>query len=333
MDRWALGLTNRFLATATEGYERYLTVNVLRAFEQFVDDLSNWYIRRSRRRFWNDDVAALRTLWVCLVQCLRAVAPIMPFLTEHLWRYLVVPVCPDAPRSIFLAGWPVAQPADDALLADVAAMREVIELGRRARAVAKLPLRQPLAKLVVDGPAGLAKHASEVAGELRVKDVVFEPIEATEIKVRPNLKALGPKLGKDVNVVRQALAAGKFALQPNGSYVVAGHTITEENMLIERLHKEGWAVASNDDNTVTIAFDTTLTDELRLDGRVYDLIHKVNGLRKEAGLELSDRILLDLPATDADLLPYAEWIKAETLADSLTATGDDITLTRVAKLC
>jgi isoleucyl-tRNA synthetase len=329
MDCWALALTNRFLATATEGYEQYLTVEVLRAFEQFVDDLSNWYIRRSRRRFWNDDVVALRTLWVCLVQGLRAVAPIMPFLTEHLWRFLVVPVCLEAPRSVFLAGWPVAQPADDALLADVGAMREVIELGRRARGAAKLPLRQPLAKLVVDGPAGLDAHAGEIAEELRVKDVEFGPIEATQIKVRPNLKTLGPRLGADVNRVRQALAAGEFELQPDGSCVVAGHTIAEADLLIERTDKQGWAVASNNDNTVTVAFDTTLTDELRLEGRVYDVIHKVNGLRKEAGLELSDRIKLDLPAADADLLAFAGWIKAETLAVSLTATGDDIVLAGV----
>ena len=332
MDRWALALTDRFVATATEGYEQYLTVNVLRAYEQFVDDLSNWYIRRSRRRFWNDDKAALRTLWVALTQSLRAVAPIMPFLTEHLWRVLVADVCADAPRSIFLAGWPAVRQADHALLAEVADMREVIELGRRARGTAKLPLRQPLAKLVVDGPAHLAGHANEIAEELRAKQVLFEPIEATDIKVRPNLKTLGPRLGKDVNVVRQALAAGEFEMQPDGSCVVAGHSIAEEDLLIERTDKEGWAVATSDDNTVTVAFDTTLTDELRLEGRVYDLIHRVNNLRKESGFEISDRIELDLPASDADLLAYADWIKAETLAVSVSATGDDVTVTRVGSL-
>ena len=332
MDEWARALTDRFVATATEGYESYLTVNVLRAFEQYVDDLSNWYIRRSRRRFWNGDDTALRTLWVSLVQSLRAVSPVLPFLTEHLWQHLVAPVCPDAPRSVFLAGWPAAAPADDRLLDDVAAMRKVIELGRRARSAAKLPLRQPLATLVVDGAdqaTRLAPHTAEIAEELRVKEVVLEPIEATEINVRPNLKTLGPRLGGDVNKVRQALAAGDFEMQPDGSCAVAGYTIAEEDLLIERTQKEGWAVASSEDNAVTVAFDTTLTDELRQEARVYEVIHAVNGLRKDRGFEISDRIELTLPADDADLLAFGDRIKAETLAVSLAAAGDVIALERV----
>jgi len=150
------------------------------------------------------------------------------------------------------------------------------------------------------------------------------------VKVRPNLKTLGPRLGADVNRVRQALANGDFELQPDGSCVVAGFTIAAEDLLVERTQKEGWAVASNDDNSVTVAFDTALTDELRREGRVYELIHKVNNLRKESGLELSDRIELDIPAADADLLAYAEWIRTETLAVTLEATGDEIALRRVA---
>jgi isoleucyl-tRNA synthetase len=330
MDEWARALTDRFVATATEGYESYLTVNVLRAYEQFVDDLSNWYIRRSRRRFWNGDEGALRTLWVALVQSLRAVAPVLPFLTEHLWQRLVAPVCPDAPRSVFLAGWPVAGTVDDELLEDVAAMRKVIELGRRARSASKLPLRQPLATLVVDGPGRLASHVEEIAEELRVKQVVFEPIEATEVKVRPNLKTLGPRLGSDVNKVRQALAAGDFEMQADGSCLVAGHSIAADDLLVERTQKAGWAVASSDDNAVTVAFDTTLTDDLRLEARVYDLIHTVNGLRKDSGFEIGDRIELTVPAADADLLAFDEWIKAETLAVAIDAAGDQVAVSRVA---
>ena len=329
MDAWARALTDRFVATATEGYESYLTVNVLRAFDQYVDDLSNWYIRRSRRRFWNGDEAALRTLWVSLVQSLRAVSPVLPFLTEHLWKHLVAAVCPDAPRSVFLAAWPTGRPADDQLLDDVAAMRKVIELGRRARSAAKLPLRQPLAALVIDGSDRLAAHVEEIAEELRVKQVVFEPVEATGINVRPNLKTLGPRLGGDVTKVRQALAAGDFEMQPDGSCTVAGYTIAEEDLLIERTQKEGWAVATSEDNTVTVAFDTTLTDDLRQEARVYDLIHAVNGLRKDRGFEISDRIELTLPEADADLLAFGEWIKAETLAVTLAAAGDAIALERI----
>ena len=265
-----------------------------------------------------------------LVQSLRAVSPVLPFLTEHLWQHLVAPVCPDAPRSVFLAGWPaVAAGRRPTCSTTSPTMRKVIELGRRARSAAKLPLRQPLATLVVDGSDRLASHVDEIAEELRVKRVVFEPIEATEINVRPNLKTLGPRLGGDVNKVRQALAAGDFEMQPDGSCVVAGYTIRAEDLLVERTQKEGWAVASSEDNTVTVAFDTTLTDDLRREARVYDVIHKVNGLRKDRGFEISDRIDLVLPAGDADLLAFADWIKAETLAVSLAAAGDELAVERI----
>ncbi len=337
MDRWLQSLTDRFVATATEAYESYLTVNVLRAFEQYIDDVSNWYIRRSRRRFWNGEPEALGALWVAVVQGLRVASPVLPFLTEHLWQQLVVDVCPDAPKSVFLAGWPAARTPDDDLLADVAAMRRVIELGRRARSAAKLPLRQPLAKLVVDGAERLAAYTDEIAEELRVKSVVLGPIEATQIKVRPNLKTLGPRLGGDVNTVRQALAAGDFEMLPDGSCVVAGHTLPPADLLVERTDKEGWAVASdaheaNGDNVITVAFDTTLTDELRLEARVYDLIHKVNGMRKESGLEITDRIDLSLPKADADLLDHRDWIMAETLTLDLVVSADDrLTLAKVVR--
>ena len=141
----------------------------------------------------------------------------------------------------------------------------------------------------------LAAHVEEIAEELRVKQVVFGPVEATGINVRPNLKTLGPRLGGDVNKVRQALAAGDFEMQPDGSCAVAGYTIAAEDLLVERTQKEGWAVASSEDNTVTVAFDTTLTDDLRQEARVYELIHAVNGLRKDRGFEISDRIELTVP--------------------------------------
>ena len=325
MDRWVRSLTDNFVATATEAYEQYLTVNVLRAYEQYIDDVSNWYIRRSRRRFWNGDRAALNSLWVALIQGLRVAAPVLPFMTEHLWQQLVVDACPDAPKSVFLAGWPAPHDTDDELLADVTAMRRVIELGRRARSAAKLPLRQPLAQLVIDGADRLATYTAEIAEELRVKSVVLGLIEATQIKVRPNLAVLGPRLGGAVTTVRQALAAGDFEMLPDGGCVVAGHTLAAADVLIERTLKEGWAVASDNDesNAITVAFDTTLTDELRLEARVYDLIHRVNGMRKEAGFDITDRIDLVLPTADADLLEHREWIMAETLTLQLSVSTDD----------
>ncbi|MGH9139335.1 MAG: isoleucine--tRNA ligase [Acidimicrobiales bacterium] len=321
LDQWLVARTRQFVAEATDAYESYLTVNVIRGFEAFVEDLSNWYIRRSRRRFWDGETAALRTLWYALVHGLRVIAPIMPFLAEHLWQTLVRSACADAPSSIFLAGWPEPAPADEALLAEVDQMRRVVELGRQARSAAGIKLRQPLRRLVVDGAPLARDHADEIGAELRVKEVRFEAVEATEMRVRPNLPVLGPRLGREVAAIRAALQAGDFEALGGGGVRVAGHELTADEVLVERGGREGWAVAS--DEGVTVALDTALDDELVTEGRVLELVHAVNGRRKEMGLELSDRINLTLAAGDADLLPYADWIKSETLAVSLDVGTDD----------
>ena len=154
LDRWLLARTQELLADATRAYESFLTVGVIRAFEAFVDDLSNWYIRRSRRRFYEYDDAAFRTLWYALVQAVRVIGPVMPFLAEHLWQRLVAGPATDAPDSVFLAGWPepLAALADEALVAEVADARQAIELGRAARQAAGVKLRQPLRRVVVCAP-------------------------------------------------------------------------------------------------------------------------------------------------------------------------------------
>ncbi len=321
LDRWLFARTHQLVVDATKSYEAYLTVNVLKAFEDWVDDLSNWYVRRSRRRFWNGDEAALRTLWACLVNGLRVVAPIMPFLTEHLWQHLVADPLPKAPRSVFLAEWPKASRVQRALLEDEAAVREVVELGRQARAAAKLKTRQPLRRLVVEGADRAAPHAADIAEELRVKDVTFGPIDATELRVRPNLPVLGPRLGPALGKIRKALEAGEYEPLEGGRFRVAGHELGSDDVLVERTEKAGWAVASDDG--VSVALDTEVDDELRLEGRAYEVIHTVNNLRKEAGLELTDRIRLSLPASDGELLAHGEWIGDEVLAVGVDLSSDD----------
>ena len=328
LDRWLLARTAQLIADATRGYEEYLTVNVLRAFESYLDDLSNWYIRRSRRRFWNSDVAALHTLWTGLVQAVRVIAPVTPFLAEHLWQLLVVSVCPGAPESIFLAGWPQAGQVDDQLLADVAKVRQVVELGRRARASAGIRLRQPLRKLVVEGVEGIDRYLAEIAAELRVLEVAVERIETTGLRVRPNFPVLAPRLGRDMPLVKKALDAGEFTELDGGRFEVMGYQLEPAEVLVERLEKAGWAVAS--DEGVTVALDTTLDQQLLRSGRVYELVHLVNTMRKDAGLGLSDRIALSLPGSDADLLDeHRDWIAAETLAVSVDlASGNEVVLHR-----
>ena len=308
LDRWLLSRVEQFVAEATDAYERFWTPDVVASFEAFVDDLSNWYIRRSRRRFWDGDAAALETLRTALLRSLVVIAPVMPFLAEHLWRVLRQD---DQPESIFLTSWPEAGARDEQLLAEVGQTRRVVDLGRQARAGSQLPLRQPLRRLVVQGAPLSERHVDELREELRVKEVEFGDVEATELRVKPNLPVLGPKLGKELGSVRAALEAGEFE-QANGGFRVAGHDLSADEVLVERVGKEGWAVAHADG--ITVALDTALDQELEVEKRVLDLIHELNAKRKDAGLELTDRIVVTLPQTASDLLEHEEWIKSEVLA-------------------
>jgi isoleucyl-tRNA synthetase len=327
LDRWLVARTRALARDATAGYERWLTVDVIRAFEAYVDDLSNWYIRRSRRRFWDGDEIALRTLWHALAQALRVIAPVMPFLAEHLWQVLVREPCESAPASVHLAGWPAPLDPDDALLAEVADVRRVVGLGHQARQAAGFKVQQPLRTLVVEGATLKGAQTAEVRDELRVKDVRLGAVDS-ELRVKPNLPVLGPKLGRELGPVRAALASGDFEELEGGRFRAGGHELGPDEVLVERAGKEGWAVAAEDG--VTVALDTQLDEELVRERRVYELIRRVNTLRKDSGLAISDRIALTLPASDADLLDHAEWIKSETLAVSLdTGAGDAPAIERV----
>jgi isoleucyl-tRNA synthetase len=315
LDRWLVERTHAFVRDAEAGYESYLSVDVMRAYQSYVDDLSNWYIRRSRPRFWSGgDAAAFQTLWYALVQMLRVMAPILPFVTDHLWRELVL----DGPASVHLAGWPDVPEPDRALLGEVADVRRVVTLAHQARNAAGYNLRQPLRKLLVEGVAA-GGHSSEIADEVNVKEVEFGPVEA-ELRVKPNLPALGPRLGKELRAVQQALQTGEFDELPEGRFRAAGYELEPDEVLVERLGREGYAVASADG--VTVALDTTLDDELRLEGRVRNLIRQVNSMRKEQGFEITDRIVLTLPSELEPLLRWEERIKNEVLAVEIRVDGD-----------
>ncbi|MDX6504842.1 MAG: isoleucyl-tRNA synthetase, partial [Gaiellaceae bacterium] len=328
LDSWLVARTQQLVAEATAEYEDTLTFRVIRAFERFVEDVSNWYIRRSRKRFYSYDEAAFRSLWYALVQGVRVIAPVAPFLAEHLWENLVAGPCDGAPDSVFLARWPEQVAPDETLLAEVAEVRRVVELARSARSQAELKLRQPLRRLVVQGAPLAEGHADEIAEEMRVKEVVFGPVEAVQLRVKPELRALGPKLGKDLPRVRAALEAGEFEQLGEGRIAVLGFELGPEEVLVERSAVDGWALA--EEEGVTVAISTDLDDGLLLEGRVLDLVHKVNGMRKDAGLALTDRIALTLPRSDEDLLPHTEQIKDEVLAVSIELDAD-ADGTRIAK--
>jgi isoleucyl-tRNA synthetase len=331
LDYWLVERTHALVAEATEALEASLTVGVIRSFESFVDDLSNWYIRRSRRRFYSLDEAAFRTLWFALVQGIRVISPVLPFLADHLWKTLVAEPCAGAPDSVFLAGWPEAPAADRELLEEISELRQVVELARSARSQADLKLRQPVGRIVVQGAPRAEGHAGEIADELRANEVVFAEVEAVELKVKPELRSLGPKLGKNLPAVRAALARGEFEQLEGGRFRVLGHELEPDEVLVEKTASAGWSLA--EEGGITVAVSTKLDEELLRAGRVLDLIHQINGLRKEQGLALTDRIKLTLPESERDLDDYADQIKSETLALEIgfDSSLNEATLERVER--
>jgi isoleucyl-tRNA synthetase len=257
---------------------------------------------------WDEEADAFAALWYALVQSLRVLAPVMPFVTDHLWRNLV----PDGPESVHLAGWPDVPAPDRALLSEIDEVRRVVALAHQARATSGLKLRQPLRRLVVEGANGASRHAEEIADEVRTKSVEFGAVEA-QLHVKPNLPVLGPRLGKELPAIRAALQAGDFEALDGGGFRVAGHELSADEVLVERSGREGFAVAS--ESGLTVALETALDDELLLEGRAYDLIRAVNQLRKDDGYELTDRIVLTVPAAEADVVDaHRDWIAREVLA-------------------
>ena len=324
LDRWLFARTATFLAESQAAYESFMTVGVMRAFESFVDDLSNWYIRRSRRRFYSLDEAAFRTLWTALVQGLRVVAPIMPFLTEHLWRNLVAGTCPDAPPSVFLAGWPepASGLADDRLVADVAAARQAIELGRAARQSAGVEAA-PAARTVVvcaldpELRAAVGRQVEEVGGGAatsRRSSFDESPDGIASLRANPRLDLVGPRFGPELPELRRRLAEGDFTLD-DGKLTAGQFTLVPGEFSLEYVAGDGWALAQDADFVVAIG--TAIDEELELEGRALDVIHTIQRLRKDSGLEITDRIEIRWN-DDGDLAEvfsvHGERIAHETLA-------------------
>jgi isoleucyl-tRNA synthetase len=309
LDRWLVARTHALVGALQRSYESYWTPAITTEFEAFVEDVSNWYIRRSRRRFWDGDPAALVTLCYALVQALRAIAPVMPFLADHLWRELVV----DGPDSVHIAGWPEVAAPDTALLAEIGEVRRVVELGRQARSSAGLKNRQPLRTAVVYGAGRATAHGEEIAAELRVKEVAFESAADAHVRLKPNLPLLGPRLGSRLPEIRRALEEGRWS-ERGDEIVVDGEVLVSEEVLRERLPmREGWVVAA--DGHLSVELDPAIDDELALEAQALDLIHEVNVMRRDEALELTDRIALTLPRGYGELVErHGELIEAEVLA-------------------
>jgi isoleucyl-tRNA synthetase len=337
LDRWLTARTQWLVGECRAALESWDSPRLVRAFEVFLDDLSNWYVRLSRTRFWRSDDpassrAAFETLWYALVQSIRCVSPVMPFLADEMWQNLVRGVCPDAPQGVHLAGYPEVRDelADAELLAAMETVRVVVELGRRSRDEARIKLRQPLREVIVatDDPARraqVADHVELIAAELGVKGVrlATSAEEFAQVEVMPLLKVLGPKYGRDLAVIRGLLREGELELR-DGSVHVGDWTLEPGEFELRTRARDGFAVLDGDG--FAVALDTEITPELELEGEARDLIRQVQVMRQEAGLDVTDRIRL-LHPEGAVWGEHGSWIADETLASELVA-GDALAIER-----
>ena len=344
IDRWALGRLNALVREVTEMMESYDIHGPAREVNRFVEELSNWYVRRNRRRFWKaeddaDKHAAYLTLYTCLTSLAKLMAPFTPFMSEAIYRNLVADVNDDAPESVHLSDWPEVREEmiDEQLLADTSLLLQVVSLGRSARQAAGVRVRQPLAELLVSSPSGvhgLRRFENELREELNVKDVRYMDVDQplVEYRLLPNLPVVGRKYRQMVPAIKQALATlgaaeatGVARAAESGNsfeLVVDGTSMTLEpgDVLVEATSPPGYEVAV--ENRLLVALNTTMTPELRMEGQARDLVRFIQDARKVAGFEISDRIRLTLQPQDGldlDRLVemYGDYIKAETLANSL----------------
>ncbi len=322
LDRWArseLALTVNEVTAALEDFD---SARAGKRIAGFLDDLSNWYVRRSRRRFWAGDPQALETLHLCLATVTKLMAPLTPFLTDWLWPQLKVAGAAD---SVHLESWPEsdAGQVDAGLSAQVSLVRRLVELGRAARAGAKAKTRQPLARAAV--PATLLAQLSgelrqEIADELNV--LVVEPLdgELVDIIVKPNFRALGKRFGPRTKAVAAAVAAagnpvdGRLVVTVDGERI----EISADELIVTETPRAGWAVVS--ESGASVALDLTLTDELKRAGLARDVVRRIQEARKQSGLDVSDRIELwwqaDSPELADAIAEHSGLIGAEVLAPS-----------------
>lgn len=353
LDRWIVARLNQVTARCTEALENSDTYSATLALEALLDDLSNWYVRRSRRRFWKsehdtDKEDAYTTLYHVLVKLIRILAPFIPFTTEAMYQNLVraawetsaveLPKGQSPYTSVHHTAWPQADTAtvDESLLDQMALARQVASLGLSARNAAGLKVRQPLAKVMVyaGGKRTLRDELVEiVTDELNVKSLEFvqDPKRLVSYRILPDNKLLGPRFGARFPALRQAIAdadpyqvassvsAGlPVSLQVDGESV----ELAPEEIVVNTQPAEGLAVAA--DKLITVAVDATITPELRLEGLAREVVRRVQAMRKDAGFDIADRITTYYAATGEIAQVFDAWggyIKAETLTTNLVS-GD-----------
>jgi isoleucyl-tRNA synthetase len=353
IDRWALALLHKTITATTTALDDYDAKSAGEAIESFIDQLSNWYVRRNRRRFWkstdpDDKHLAYLTLYECLDAVHRLMAPFVPFLAEHVYQNLVRGVDGSAAESVHMNRWPEADPSwrNDALLYDVDVVQKLVGLGRAARGQSGVRTRQPLSRVLVRAPdeqarAALEAHKDQVLEELNVKEIEFIARDASHVTYR--IKVNTPSLGKrgegkripelkrwadeeadGVEIARKKVRGEDIrVLVPSGEI-----TLRSDEVIVETKAEEGFACA--EDGGYLVELDTTLTDELLAEGMAREIVRSVQDARKQAGLEVSDRIALCVSGSagvEAALAAHRDYVMAETLATAWQPGRKDVLYT------
>jgi isoleucyl-tRNA synthetase len=309
MDRWINSELQSLIIEVDEALSDFDSQRAGKALSTFIDDLSNWYVRRSRRRFWDGDVSALSTLHEALVTLTKLASPMIPFITEEVWQLLVRQVDPTVPTSVHLTDFPVANLSEieEKLSAEVALTKRIVELGRAARAESGVKIRQPLQRALISakGWASLPIQMKEqIADELNVinlEDIANADGELVDISVKANFRTLGTKFGGAVQEIAKAITTRVPVelvqdLRANGSTKVGGWEITLDDLVITETPKSGWNVASHDGESV--ALDLTLNPDLIAAGLVREVIRFIQDARKTSGFDISDRINVSYNANE-----------------------------------
>ena len=339
MDKWLLSKLNSTVAEVDSNLDQYRIPEAAKALQDFVDEMSNWYVRRSRERFWakgmeQDKINAYMTLYTALVTICKAAAPMIPFMTEDIYQNLVRSNDANAPESIHLCDFPVVNKdhIDKKLEEDMEDVLDAVVMGRACRNEAAIKNRQPISRMYIKSDFTLSEFYQEIIeDELNVKEVVFtdDVRDFTSYTFKPQLRTVGPKYGKQLGGIQKHLAAldGNAAmdeLNADGAlkFDVDGVAVelTKDDLLIDMAQKEGYV--SQEDNRMTVVLDTNLTPELVEEGFVYEIISKIQTMRKESGFEVTDHIRVSINGNDK-LSEIAqknkEAISSKVLADELTS--------------
>ena len=343
MDKWLLSKLNTLVKTVDDNLANYKITETARVLDNFVDELSNWYVRRSRARFWvkemtQDKINAYMTLYTALVTLCKAAAPMIPFMTEDIYQNLVRNIDKSAPESIHLCDFPEYDEKlfDKELENDMEEVLDIVVLGRACRNTANIKNRQPIGMMYVKAPEALSDfYIDIIEDELNVKKVEFTDDVAafTAYSFKPQLKTLGRRFGKNINAVREILAnidgsKAMAELKETGSLKITvdgnEESLAEEDLLIESAHKEGFE--SNSDYGITVVLDTNLSEELIEEGFVREVISKIQTMRKDSDFEVMDHIKVSCEGNDkiAKIITDNEsTIKDETLADEVDTNSAD----------